>query len=647
MNQELWISTEELSFILGVSSRAVRKAIAKNKYKSRKVYKHYEILIPSLDEDIQQKIYEYKNKVRKFEEDIKYTEEEKKVALTKLDLVLRWRDFRSKYKGTKINSIRDFITVERIQNPGGTYGKITTVSPATMMRWDKKLKDSSNDWKSLLNKYVAHSTESCLSRKEQEIFLKLLLHPNQTNIGKAISLTKHILSEQGVTEFSCDMTYRRFARKYIKDHYDLWVLAREGEKALRDKVLPYIERDISLLKVGDVIIGDGHRLAFQVINPFTGKPCRPTLVAYQDWKSAAMLGFEIMLEENTQCIASALRNSIINLGKIPKYVYQDNGKAFKSQYFMETEGIAGLFLKLGITPINAQPYNAKAKPIERFFREMQDSFERLLPSFVGSCINNQPAYLKRNEKLHKKQHIDYIPTIEEVIDLLNKWLSFHYSQPCPHVENKSIGEVLIEGRGNGVNLAELDDLMMVTEIKNIGRNGIRFLKSDYYDESLYGLKEKVVIKYSLFDLSYIKVYSTNGKFICVATRLEPINPIANYEGTAKDINEFKERVKQKKALEKQTVQAYLSELKKEKVYIPSLEEIPDYDEYKSIEDKRLYVESLKDIDDENSLPVFHNRYERYDYLKKKDNLTPDERQWIANYEKSDEYKLIYGMEEEV
>ena len=75
---------------------------------------------------------------------------------------------------------------------------------------------------------------------------------------------------------------------------------------------------------------------------------------------------------------------------------------------------------------------------------------------------------------------------------------------------------------------------------------------------------------------------------------------------------------------------------------------PDYDEYKSIADKRLYVEALKDIeDDENSLPVFHNRYERYDYLKKKDNLTPDEQQWIANYEKSDEYKLIYGMEEEV
>ena len=85
-----------------------------------------------------------------------------------------------------------------------------------------------------------------------------------------------------------------------KEHYDLWVFSREGSKALREKVVPYIKRDPSKLEVGDVLVGDGHRLAFQVINPFDGKPCRPTLVGYQDWKSGGLVGFEIMLEENTQ-----------------------------------------------------------------------------------------------------------------------------------------------------------------------------------------------------------------------------------------------------------------------------------------------------------------------------------------------------------
>ena len=40
------------------------------------------------------------------------------------------------------------------------------------------------------------------------------------------------------------------------------------------------------------------------------------------------------LVENTQNIASALRNAILNLGRIPKFVYLDNGKAFRGKYFL-------------------------------------------------------------------------------------------------------------------------------------------------------------------------------------------------------------------------------------------------------------------------------------------------------------------------
>ena len=133
-------------------------------------------------------------------------------------------------------------------------------------------------------------------------------------------------------------------------------LARDGEKALSDKVEPYIKRDASLLDVGDILVADGHELAFQVINPFTGKPCRATLVGFLDWKSTALVGYEIMLEENTQCIASALRNAIINLDMIPKIVYQDNGRAFRAKYFTDDKGFGelgfyGLYAKLGIETV--------------------------------------------------------------------------------------------------------------------------------------------------------------------------------------------------------------------------------------------------------------------------------------------------------
>lgn len=649
--QEEWLKTTELEKILNISARTLRNYVKQKKVIGRKVCNNYKIFVPSFPAEMREKIERYCDEhhiYHTFTENLKYSEEDKKLALSKYDLIMKWRNFAFKYKGRKADSIKDFLKIYNTNKSANriVYKDLKNISVSTIYRWSKRLKDFKDDWRALLPKYHNKGYKrSFLSENEKEVFLKLLLHPNRTNIGKAIKLTKHILTEQGNTNLACDMTYRRFAKKYMEEHYDLWVFSREGSKALRDRVIPYIKRDVSCLNVGDVIVGDGHRLAFQVINPFDGKPCRPTLVAYQDWKSSALIGFEIMIEENTQCIASAFRNAVINLGKLPKYVYQDNGKAFKSKYFTDSGNcIEGLFTRLGVTPIYALPYNAKAKVIERFFREMQDSFERLLPSFVGSCINDKPAYTKRNEKFHKEIHNKYIPTIDEVISLVKKWLCFHYSQPCPNVEGKTIGEVFEKGQGSGVDISELDDLMMVSEIKNIGRNGIRFLKSDYYDECLYGLRTKVVIKYSLFDLSQIKVYTPKGKFLCIAKRLEPINPLVNYTGTAKDIEDYKQRIKQQKRLEQKTAKTYIKELKKEKAYLPALQD--DYNENGYFNEDK-YIEAFKYAEEiEDETPVFHNKYERYDHLKKKAHPTVEEKDWMTKYEKTEEFSLIYGMTED-
>ena len=182
--------------------------------------------------------------------------------------------------------------------------------------------------------------------------------------------------------------------------------------------------------------------------------------------------------------------------------------------------------------------------------------------------------------------------------------------------------------------------MMVSEIKRIGRNGIRFLKSDYYHECLYGIKTNVVIKYSLFDLSNIKVYSTEGKFLCIATKLKPINPLANYIGDAKDIEDFKQRTKQQKRREKQTVNAYLTELNGNQI-LPLDITVSDYDAYKSLEDK--YPTTFEtNLDSNNGNPtVFLTNFERYEYIKTKEEISEDEARWSENFEKSEEYKLIY------
>lgn len=639
-----WITTKKLAEIKGISERAVRKAICKNKYVIRKCSKSYEILVTSLEENVREKLTANQEKSTQIAT-ISYIvpEDQKKLALAKYDLIKKWDEFRNAKKNKTVAS-KDFL--ESYNNQfihKELFDVVGKVAIGTIYEWHKKLRQNKDDWHCLINNYTfgEKTKKSVISPEEESELLKNLLHPSQLNIAKAIKLTKINLAQRGFTNFHCDLTYRRFANNYRNEHYNTWIEAREGNKALHDKVLPYIERDISKLEVGDVIIGDGHRLAFFVKNPYTGNPVRPILVAYQDWKSGGFVGFEIMLEENTQCIASALRNSIINLGKVPKFVYQDNGKAFKSKYFIEN-GISGLFSNLGIQPIFAKPYNAKAKPIERLFRELQDSFEVLIPTYSGTSIVKKPAQLKRNEKLHKTIFKANIPTMEQVIQTLEYWLkNFHYTQPCPNVKNKTIGEVLESGKGEGVNINTLDDLMMSREIKNIYRNGILFLKNNYYDEALFGYRKKVIIKYSMFNLSSIKVYKLNGEFICEAKRVEPIHPLANYLGEAKDIEDLKQRTKMKKKLEKRTEQEFINHLKRAQVHTPLLTvDLPEKQETDEI--KQFSLEVKKEVEADNFNGCFKQRFEKYEYLLKKDKLTKKEQDWINEYKLTDEYEQIYG-----
>ena len=337
---------------------------------------------------------------------IKFTpEKSKQIALARLDLIHKWLEFRRK-TNNKLQADYDFVNLQNASN-SHLFQVIGKISRGSLHRWHAML-GGTDDYQKLLPQYKYASVNdyrTCLTDEEIKIFMGLLLHPNRISIGKATALTKYKLREQGQSFIPADITFRRYAMWFKNNNYDQWVLARDGEKALSDKVEPYIKRDASLLDVGDILVADGHKLAFQVINPFTGKPSRATLVGFLDWKSTALVGYEIMLEENVQCIASALRNAIINLDMIPKIVYQDNGRAFRAKYFSDDKGFGelgfyGLYAKLGIETVFAKPYNARAKVIERFFKEFQEGFEKLLPSYVGSSIDNKPAYLLRNEKLH-------------------------------------------------------------------------------------------------------------------------------------------------------------------------------------------------------------------------------------------------------
>ena len=212
--------------------------------------------------------------------------------------------------------------------------------------------------------------------------------------------------------------------------------------------------------------------------------------------------------------------------------------------------------------------------------------------------------------------------------MTDMWLNFKNSQPCPNVPDKTIAEVLESRKQQNIDINQLDDLMLATEVKTIQRNGIRFLNCNYFDERLYGFKSKILIKYNLFDLTSIKVYTTKGEYLCTAKRVTETHPMAKLLGTVTDFEDYKQKIVKQRKLRKKTINAVKEYLSNDEV---------KYLETKMIEENSTHVQSEFKERSKGVQKIFKNNSEKYEYLVKNN----PNNSWITEFKNSKEYKLLY------
>jgi len=264
-DDNLWVDLKAIAEIKEVTSRALRLALKKDKYTFRETItqggKSYEILLSSLEQRVQE-IYKntYYKEIIEIEahdylipipkpvqtESGFIPEIAKTIALARVDLIQGWIKFRNKHKPKQAGDklfLDLYNSGEYLKNIFQIIGK---TSRGTLLRWNK-LYTEYESWETLVPQYNYTSFneyKTSLTEEEIGIFLKLLLHPNQFSIGKAIKLTTHILEKNGSENLPQSITFRRYAEWFRKNNYDKWILMREGGKALRDKVEPYLSRVI-------------------------------------------------------------------------------------------------------------------------------------------------------------------------------------------------------------------------------------------------------------------------------------------------------------------------------------------------------------------------------------------------------------------
>lgn len=580
-----WIPVDEVGNLLGVSSRTIKKACKAGKYEVKQVPAKrgragwkYLISVSSLPPEAQVKYWWQQRALTgaptpEPAEVPNLPEAEKKLALARYDLVrLYMQATGNAGHGATVAAKRDFLEK---YHAGMMPELLVTVGPVsfqTIERWRKTIEEH-NDPFLLARKYNRQKKGRKLTQREAEVILAKVLSPNRPKINEAIRMARQ---ELGTLNLS-DMTIRRWLDDWKKDHYDLWTFYRHGEKALNDRVLPYIERDRDAIEVGDVVVVDGHTLNFEVLNPWTGKPKRMTLIMVYDMKSNFPLGWEIMPTENTQAIAAAFRRAILRLGFLPRVFYLDNGKAFRSKFFSGVEdfrdsGVSGLFERLGCAVLFAWPYHGQSKTVERFFGSFAE-LERQLPSYSGTSIANKPARMQRNEKWHKKMHeiitAGTTMTIEQAHVNIAYWCSEYVQRPQQDgylkgrtpldVYSESLERVkaLPDFQNRIITPSRLDYLMMNTAVKTLYRKGIRLLGGYYYSSELYPYQKgagsrELVIRYDIEQIDAIQVYAPDGTFICTATRSEKVHPAAAALGREEDVKRLRKAIDEKRTAAKQT-----------------------------------------------------------------------------------------------
>ena len=398
----------------------------------------------------------------------------------------------------------------------------------SLRKWIDLYLETNRNMFSLIHKSRSQNKGRKVTYLEQHFLLKLLLTPQKVKIYTAVTTIKAYARMGALESPSSKPTLVRWCDDWVSNNKAVWTQARLGSKAVAEDIVKTIHRDNSLLNVGDVWVADGHTLAFDIINPKTGKAQRMTMIMVMDWASRYPVGASLAFTEDSQHIQLAFRNGFLNWGALPKYVYLDNGKAFRSKLFNEkwqehdlSSDLAGIFPRLGIQVAFAESYNAKAKIIERFFKTFQEQFERFIGTFRGASIADKPATLMRNEKWARKMYEATPPTIEEAMQMIGFYVRYIYGEnPHGGLNGRKPYEVFSKAmlpEDRKVETNRLNFLIMSAVRKTLRNNGIMLNKLQYWDTALMEhIGKEVVIRYDLADLRWIAVYDLQDNFLCQA-----------------------------------------------------------------------------------------------------------------------------------
>ncbi len=567
--KEIYLTVKQLAEIKGCTERYIRNCITKGKIEAIQIEgqvggnagTHYSIPLSKLDEKVQLKYKRYLKKQQKeVEKQVQeqqnktiadLTEKEKQNVMFWRKVLESWQSYRGK-EADKEKADNEFIKVMNVQNEG------LHLSRRTLYRkWNTYIMEGETALADGRGKHGNHNYK--MTKEIFDVFEYYYLNENKPSIKQCMRETALYFEGQEI-ELPCYTTFKRSAKKIPKA---IKMYFREREKVFIDKCAPYIKRMYEDLESNDIWVADNH--TFDIMVEKEGKPARVYLTAFMDVRSRKMMGWCVTDAPSSDATIYALKKGCEKFG-VPRSIYTDNGREFlfhdlggngfrKKKKNGEELKLPSILDDLGIEFRTALPRNARGKGIERAFYTVKEHFSKLFESYTGGTILERPDRLKKMVKTMKG-----LPSIEEFIQYVDIYIEGWYNKQ-PHegtgMKGKCPDEVFAENMiTKRVLPKEKSDLMFMRYAKSntgmlkVGKNGITLTfygkQLQYWNEELWKeyFGQNVYVRYNPEDLSNIRIYDEQKRFLCIAALKEELSYTASKQEVKKQQQQNRNAIKE-------------------------------------------------------------------------------------------------------
>lgn len=515
----MWLTVSQVADLLNITERAVRQNIKKYCEEEKFIYRcvkgkgqggmHYEILLESLPQKAQDK---YNGVEHQEEEEIHpmmaCNGKQRDLACYRFKIIKEYKDFKKEYP------LRDKkeAFLER-------YNEEHTDKPITyrqLNHWEKRFDEKG--WDGLIDRRGgALKGKSTIPDDVWNVFKKLWLQESQPSVQSCYDLTKEHFADRKIPAIDA------FKRKIKLIPYIVKVRYREGKKACNDKCMPYIPQDYSHTYSNQLWIADHHIFDVLVVDE-NGRVFRPWLSAWQDYHSKMFVGYVLnKIEPNSDIVLDSFARACHSHG-IPDGVKLDNGKDYKTYDLFNKDFPMSVCNMMNIDVTYALPYNAKAKPIERTFRTLEERYCKHLPSYIGNDPKKRPEKMKKVNTQLKDVAMPYNEFRKFVDDMLKTYNSTVHSalkgkSPIEAYKEDFISPMRIVADKDVLNMF----LMRTSKPIKVGRNGVRVPAIGYYydDTRLIPYQgQEVYVRYNSEDVRKVYIFTTDNDFICGAKCVE-------------------------------------------------------------------------------------------------------------------------------